>query len=75
MSCYFRHIKDLFEAAGLEITPQNKKKVDRAIHGMGGVDYKDCSATWKRLKAEFLSDDKARQKFFTRLKRLARSNL
>lgn len=71
MSCYFRHIKDLFDEAGLEITPDNKKDVDRTIHKMVGVDYKDCSAAWKRVKAEFLTDDKVRKKFVGRLKRLA----
>ena len=71
MSCYFRHIKDLLREAGIEITPDNKKDVDRAIHKMVGVDYKDCPATWKQVKAEFLSDDEARTKFVRKLKRLA----
>jgi hypothetical protein len=71
MSCYFRHIKDLFKEAGLEINPDNKKEVDRAIHKMVGIDYKDCPATWKRLKAEFLSDDKARKRLVGKLRRLA----
>jgi hypothetical protein len=71
MSCYFRHIKHLFAEAGLEITPDNKKAVDRAIHRMVGVDYKDCPATWKRVKARFLSDDTTRKKFVEKLKRLA----
>ena len=71
MSCYFRHIKDLFREAGVEITPGNKKDVDSAIHKMAGVDYKDCPATWKRIKEEFLVDDKTRNKFVKKLKRLA----
>ena len=71
MSCYFRHIKHLFEEAGVEITPENKKDVDRAIHETVGVEYKDCSATWKRLKAEFLTDDKARRKLVRKLRRWA----
>jgi len=71
MSCYFRHIKDLFEEAGLEITPENKKDIDRAIHRMVRVDYKDCPGTWKRLKAEFLADEKGRRRFVGRLRRIA----
>jgi hypothetical protein len=71
MSCYFRHLSDLFEEAGLEVGPDNKRDVDRAIHKMVGVDYKDCSATWKRVKAKFLADDKSRQKFVQRLRRVA----
>jgi hypothetical protein len=69
MSCYFRHIKDVFEEAGLDITKENKKDVDRAIHKMVGVPYKDCSATWKKLKQDFLSDDKGRSKLAKKLGR------
>jgi len=38
MSCYFRHMKDVLEEAGVEITKENKKEVDRIIH---------ISGTWK----------------------------
>ena len=68
MSCYFRHIKDVFEAAGVEITPANKKDVDRAIHKLVGVKYKDCPTTWKKLKQQFLADDKGRQSLVKKLK-------
>ena len=71
MSCYFRHIKDVFQEAGIEITPANKKDIDRAIHKMVGVAYKDCSATWKQVKQQLLADDKKRQKFVEKLKRVA----
>jgi len=50
MSCYLRHIKGILEEAGIEVTPVDKKQIDRAIHQAVGVDYKDCPATWKRLK-------------------------
>jgi hypothetical protein len=61
VSCYFRRIRDVFEAAGIEITPQNKKDIDRAIHKIAGVKYKDCPATWKRLNQQFLADEKSRK--------------
>ena len=50
MSCYFRHLKDIMQEAGIEVTPQNKRQVDEAIHRIMSVDYKNCSATWKALK-------------------------
>ena len=68
MSCYFRHIRDVFEAAGVEITPDNKKDVDRAIHKIAGVKYKDCSTTWKELEQQFLADDKGRAALVKRIK-------
>ena len=32
MSCYFRHMKDVLSEAGIQVTPSNKKQVDKAIH-------------------------------------------
>jgi len=67
MSCYFRHIKGILEEAGIEVTPGNKKQIDRAIHQAVGVDYKDCPATWKRLKQEVMTDEQKRQDFIKKL--------
>ena len=69
MSCYFRHIKAIFQEAGIEITPANKKDIDRAIHKMVGVPYKDCPATWRQVKQKLLADDKKRRQFVEKLKR------
>ena len=69
MSCYFRHIKDILDGAGIEVTPTNKKQIDHAIHQVVGVTYKDCPATWKRLKQQIISDAQSREDFVMRLKR------
>jgi hypothetical protein len=61
-------MKDIFEAAGVEITPDNKKDVDRAIHKIAGVKYKDCSTTWKKLKQSFLADDNGRKTLVRKIK-------
>lgn len=67
MSCYFRYMKDVFQEAGIEVTPGNKKEIDRRIHGIVGVDYKDCSAAWKKVKEE-IHDESRRGEFVERLK-------
>lgn len=69
MSCYFRHMRDIFTEIGVEITGENKKDVDRAIHKIAGIEYKDCPTTWRTLKAEFLNDDRKRAAFVRRLKK------
>ena len=69
MSCYFRHLKDIFREAGIRITKDNKRDVDRAIHRIAGIEYKDCPTTYKTLKSEFLSDDAKRAAFVMRLKK------
>lgn len=68
MSCYFRHMKDIFEEAGIEITPANKKDLDRIIHSLMEVEYKDCSPTWKAIKERIMGDEKAKRQFIKRLK-------
>jgi len=71
MSCYFRHIKDIMTEAGIEVTPENKKHVDKAIHQIVGIDYKDCPATWKTLK-QHLADESARHDFAKNLRNAGR---
>ena len=68
MSCYFRHMKDVFEEAGVEITKENKKEIDRIIHRVVDVEYKNCSPTWKMVKEHIKVDDNARLRFIKRLK-------
>ncbi len=57
MSCYFRQVKDILDQAGIVVTPRNRKEVDRAFHEIMGVGYKDCPATWRRLKQEIMGDE------------------
>ncbi|MHA1934213.1 MAG: hypothetical protein ACW97A_02930 [Candidatus Thorarchaeota archaeon] len=56
MTCYFRHMKSLFEEIGIDITPDNKREIDKRIHDFIGVDYKDCSKTWKEVKKKLVED-------------------
>jgi len=50
MTCYFRHLKPVFENIGLMIIKQNRYDIDRAIHCIVEVEYKNCSTTWKEVK-------------------------
>lgn len=56
MSCYLRHLKDVLAAADVEVTPANKKDVDRALHEIVGVAYKDCPGAWKNLKQKMANE-------------------
>jgi len=67
MSCYFRHLKDILGQAGIEVTLGNKKDIDKAFHQMVGIDYKDCSSTWKQLKQELAGDEQKRQELVRKL--------
>jgi len=69
MSCYFRHMKDVFDEAGLEVTKENRKDVDRKVHEIAGVPYKDCPATGRRVK-EMMGDAAGRKKLVRELAKM-----
>lgn len=68
MSCYFRHMSDILKEAGIEITPGNKREVDRLIHSIVGIDYKNCSSVWKAVKGH-KTDEALRAVFVKKLKK------
>lgn len=57
MTCYFRHMKTFFDQIGIEVTPENKKEIDKKIHTLVGTEYKNCSATWKAIKERLATDE------------------
>jgi hypothetical protein len=68
MSCYIRHLKDVLSEAGIEVTADNKKQIDRAIHDIVDINYKDCSATWKEVKKKLASGEAGKKAFVKKLK-------
>lgn len=65
MTCYLRHLNVLFKKNGITITKENKKDIDKAIHSIVGVQYKNCSETWKEVKKKLAEDE---EKFASKLK-------
>ncbi|MCK5628769.1 hypothetical protein KAI12_04810 [Candidatus Bathyarchaeota archaeon] len=59
MTCYFRHIRKILEKGGIEATKENKREIDMAIHRIVGVEYKNCSATWKKVKERIADEPEA----------------
>jgi len=50
-------MKEIFAEIGVEVTPENKQNIDKQIHKFLGVEYKNCSATWKELKKRREEDE------------------
>ena len=67
MSCYLGHIKDILDQAGIAITPANRKQIDQAVHQAVGVAYKNCPATWKKIKEEIKDDEEKRHALIKQL--------
>jgi hypothetical protein len=59
MTCYFRHLKEVFNEAGIEVTRENRKEVDKAIHEIVGVSYPNCPAAWRQVKNRLAQDEAA----------------
>ncbi len=59
VTCYFRHLQDIFVKAGIEVTSQNKREIDMAIHNIVNVEYKNCPATWREVKKRLAEDEDA----------------
>ncbi len=57
VTCYFRHLQQVFEKAGLEVTKENRPEIDKAIHGIVGVGYKNCPAAWREVKKRLAEDE------------------
>ncbi len=59
MTCYFRHLNEVFKKAGIEVTSQNKRDIDKVVHSIVGVEYKNCPAAWREVKRRLAEDEKA----------------
>jgi hypothetical protein len=57
MTCYFRHLQGIFEKAGIEVTKENKREVDKMIHKIVNARYKDCPSAWKEVKKRIAEDE------------------
>jgi len=57
MTCYFRHLHAVFEKAGIEVKKENKREIDRIIHDIVGVEYKNCPAAWREVKKRTTHDE------------------
>jgi ATP-dependent Zn protease len=52
-------MKDVFSKAGIEVTSENKREVDKIIHSIVDIQYKNCSKTWKEVKKKLAEDEEA----------------
>jgi len=66
VTCYLRHIRHIFQKAGIEVTGDNKREIDSVIHNIVGVEYKNCPIAWKEVKKRIAEDEEG---FVSELKR------
>ncbi|MFW9957879.1 MAG: hypothetical protein ACFFCT_07410 [Candidatus Odinarchaeota archaeon] len=56
----------VFKQIGVEVTSENKQEIDKKIHKLVNVAYKNCSAAWKEIKSRMAEDE---EKFLAELDR------
>jgi hypothetical protein len=66
VTCYFRHLKQAFEKAGIEVSKENRTQIDKAIHAIVGVEYKNCPATGREVRRRLAEDEEG---FISELKK------
>jgi hypothetical protein len=57
LTCYFRHLQAIFEKAGIQVTKENKQELDKIIHQIVNVKYKDCPNTGREVKKRIAADE------------------
>lgn len=57
MTCYLRHLQDTFRKAGIEVRQENRREIDKIIHKIVDVCYKNCPAAWREVKKRIVEDE------------------
>jgi hypothetical protein len=67
MSCYTRHLSDVFETLRVENNKDNRKMMDQSIRKVLKTD-KPCPDVWRKLKT-ILADEKKKKNLVGKLKK------
>ena len=57
MSCYIHRLKELLAQHGLDVHPEDRSRLDEAIHKVVDVRYKDCPHAWAEVKKRIKEDE------------------
>jgi hypothetical protein len=71
LTCYFRQLQEIFRKAGIEVTKENRKEIDKVIRGIVGVEYGGCPAVWIEVKKRIAEDE---EDFVSQLKTAWKKN-
>jgi len=50
LTCYFRHLGGVFQEAGIIVTSENRKEIDKIIQRVVGTEGKHCPEVWAEVK-------------------------
>ena len=72
MGCW-RWFNSLLTEAGIEVTDENREKIDDVIHKFieEKSSYGRCSSDWKKARKEIKADEEMKQELAERLRKIA----
>jgi thermostable 8-oxoguanine DNA glycosylase len=72
LGCW-RWFESVLKEAGLEITDDNREKIEKVIHKYIGEqsNYGRCSSDWKKARKKIKADEKMREELVEKLKGIA----
>lgn len=59
MSCYTRHLGDLFATTGIQNTKENRKRADGYIREILAMKEEGCPVVWREVKSRLADPDKS----------------
>lgn len=68
MGCW-RWFKGVLKEAGIEVTDQNREKIDEVIHEVIGKTsmYERCSGDWRKIGKRIKADENEKKKLIKKL--------
>lgn len=69
MSCYISHLKKILSEVGVEVTRENRRKIDQAVRRMVGAEDQTCPVAWRAVREAIARD---REGFVSALREEAR---
>lgn len=71
MSCWTRHIVDVMGSAGVEVSKENKKKIDKYVREKYKLTGEvKCPEVWKEYVKPILADEKKKGDFTAEIKKI-----
>ena len=68
MGCW-RWVKEVLKEAGIEVTDENKEKIEEVIHEVIGETskYERCSSDWRKAGKKLKADENEKRKLLGKL--------
>ncbi len=52
-----QHLNEIFQKAGITVTQENRQELDKIVHQLVKVNYKNCPQAWREIKKRIAEDE------------------